>query len=184
MARKRMIDPGIWKSEQVCGLTASQFQLYIFLISSSDDEGRLRVAEEVWRREINLFHPWTAARMAKELEAIYNAGLVLAYVVDGETYLFHPNWRRYQWLNRPTASRLPVPPADLAQNTHRVVTEHSQPIELNRRNRIEGRSRRAAKSAAGSSPEDTSPDSEHRYSGAGASDGAAPNPSCARERKS
>ena len=43
-----MIDPKIWESEQVMNLSPFEFKVYIFLISSADDEGRLKVSYPIF----------------------------------------------------------------------------------------------------------------------------------------
>ena len=44
MARKRMLDPKIWDSEQVMSLNSDQFKVYIYLISQADDAGRIKIS--------------------------------------------------------------------------------------------------------------------------------------------
>lgn len=107
MARKRMLDPGIWDSEQVMSLSCAQFKLYIYLISQADDEGRVKVSVPLFRSRIHPLTDYSIDDTAADLSAIAECGLVRLYQVNGDTYLHHPNWHIYQKINRPTDSKYP-----------------------------------------------------------------------------
>ena len=104
-----MIDPAIWDSEQVMGLTPAQFKIYIYLISQADDEGRLKVAMQLWRTRIFPFNVPGTKDFTDDIQHILDIGLLISYVVDAEMYMYHPNWHRYQKINNPSQYNLPSP---------------------------------------------------------------------------
>jgi 5-methylcytosine-specific restriction endonuclease McrA len=112
MARKRMIDPGIWDSVQAMSLTPAQFKLYIYLISAADDCGRLKWTPTIYRARVYPFNDYTQEAFDKDLEHLSEIGLVIQYQVDEDKYLHHPNWKRYQKINHPTKSNLPKSPIE------------------------------------------------------------------------
>lgn len=124
--RKRMIDPGIWDSVQAMSLTPPQFKLYIFLISSADDEGRLKLTPTMMKPRLYPFNDYTQEAFDADLMKLEEIGLVHRYTVGETAYLCHPNWTRYQKINRPTPSL--CPPCD-SLNTHGGLTEDSLLIE-------------------------------------------------------
>ncbi len=109
MARKRMIDPGIWDSVQAMSLTPAQFKLYIYLISAADDDGRLKCCPELMRSRIYPFNDYTQDCFNNDLARLSEIGLVEHYLANDTDYLYHPNWLRYQKINHPTPSILPAP---------------------------------------------------------------------------
>ena len=110
MARKRMIDPMIWESEQVMGLTSEAFKVYIYTIGHADDEGRMVVSIPMIRSRC---FPMNLEEIDEDLvaaivEKLGDIGLVELYTDDsGRQLLCHPNWLRYQTINRPQPSKLP-----------------------------------------------------------------------------
>jgi hypothetical protein len=125
-----MIDPGIWDSVQAMSLTPAQFKLYIFLISAADDEGRLKLNSALMRSRAYPFNDYTQEQFDADLAKLEEISLVLPYTVDGADYLCHPNWTRYQKINRPTPSL--CPPCDSLSN-HGALTEDSLLVEENRK---------------------------------------------------
>lgn len=106
MARKRMIDPQIWDSCFDKNLNCQDFAVLIAAISSADDEGRGKIS----MIERNL------GKMLKEKELKSSLNnLNDTIVIYEEVYYYLPNWKEYQALNRPKASKFPTPP-DLIEN--------------------------------------------------------------------
>lgn len=106
MARKRDISPDIWGSEQFLGLPSDTARLaFIACFSLADDLGLGRVADLRRHTRLDL----------AALEDVATAGLVTLYEIpDGRERLrlyFLPKWCRYQYVNRPSPSRLQLPPA-------------------------------------------------------------------------
>jgi len=104
-----MIDLGIWDSEQAMSLTPSQFKIYIFLISQADDDGRLKVNKHIWRIRIFPFDSPGLEKFGKDLNKLFDSGLLVSYRRKGEVFCYHPNWQRYQHPSHPAPSQLPDP---------------------------------------------------------------------------
>ena len=133
MPRKRMIDPRIWESEQAMALNSDGFKLYIYTISHADDEGRMQVSVPMLRCRC---YPMQLDEISEEVVAGYlqqlcDCGLVALYG-NGKKLLGHPNWKRYQSINKPQESKLPPIPEDYGSDT--VVLPPNR-IEENRRER-------------------------------------------------
>lgn len=132
MARKRMLDPGLWDSEQVQQLTDAQFKMYIYLISSSDDEGRFKVNfKMIAAKAMPLQESYQAAECQNDIVELHKDGLISLYTDDdGNIYGAHPNWTRYQKINRPQPSHIPAPEGltpftERSVNDHGTITERS-----------------------------------------------------------
>lgn len=107
MARKRMIDPGIWDSEQVQRLSLGQFKLYLYLISQADDDGRVKVSIPLFKSRVHPIEEYDYQRFVSDMTVICQCGLVTPYFDDNGVYIFHPNWERYQKIDRKFKSRIP-----------------------------------------------------------------------------
>jgi hypothetical protein len=128
MARKRMIDPGIWDSEQVQSLTLEQFKLYLFMISQADDYGRCKVSIPIFKVRVHPMKEYADDAFKSDLEALSVCGLMKSYFVDGEWFMYHPNWKEYQYIQKVKPSKLPVPD----EYNIRTVPVPPNRIELNR----------------------------------------------------
>ena len=127
MARKRMLDPCIWDSEQVQTLTPAQFKLFIFMISQSDDEGRLKVSLPLFKSRVHPLTEYSPETFKSDVAELVKSGLMQSYQHGSEWYMAHPNWKKYQTINRPLPSRLPEPEkaeiTDDSLNTHVGINE-------------------------------------------------------------
>ncbi len=125
MARKRMIDPGIWQSEDFGKLSTLAKLVFIGLFSNADDEGRGR-ANAVYLKSI-LFPYEESIRSAdidKTLSEISSNMSVVFYSCDGNTYYSLYNWDKWQTINRPTPSKIPAF-EEANANIHKLFNEHS-----------------------------------------------------------
>jgi len=145
-----MIDPGIWESEQVHELTSRQFKLYVFLISSADDEGRFKANPKMIASScFPLDEDYTSKECAEDLESMGSIGLIRLYSVGNRPYGLHPNWTEYQYIQKPKKSKIPLP-EEYDTSTVLVTEEYDTsitpdeiPVSPNRieENRIEERER-------------------------------------------
>jgi len=119
MARKRMLDPKIWESEQVMSLPAEAFKLYIYCINHADDEGRMRVSYPMIKSRCfpTNNHTISIQTVEKHIVSMAQDGLIWLYEVAGDWYLAHPNWHTYQTINHATESKLPGLPEDYRSPT-------------------------------------------------------------------
>ena len=139
MARKRMIDPNIWESEDFSTLSMLGKVLFIGLFSLADDEGRGK-ANPVYIRS-KLF-PYTAeevrlADIKTALSEIAHRMSVTFYAVNGTQYYALTHWEQWQKIDKPSPSNIPSPEeADTfdedSTNVRRGIDEDSCLIEKNK----------------------------------------------------
>lgn len=109
MARKRMIDPNIWQSEDFGRLSLLAKIVFIGLFSLADDEGRGR-ANPIYLKS-SLFpyeESMRSADIAKTLLEISSNMSVVFYSCDGSDYYSLYNWSDWQKIDKPTDSKLPA----------------------------------------------------------------------------
>ena len=121
-----MIDPNIWNSEDFAQLSPFAKLVFIGLFSQADDEGRGR-AKPAYLKSI-LF-PYdeeiTAADVEKALREIEGHMSATFYTHGEKEYYVLRSWKRFQTINKPTASAIPLPegygsdPAALPPNKNR-----------------------------------------------------------------
>ena len=108
MARKRMIDPNIWQSEDFSKLSTLGKLVFIGLFSLADDEGRGR-SNPVYLKS-TLFPYEEGIRSTdidKTLSEISSNMSVIFYSCDGSSYYSLYNWNTWQKIDRPTESKIP-----------------------------------------------------------------------------
>lgn len=116
MARKRMIDPKIWDSCFDKNYSTKDFTVLIAAISSADDEGRGKIS--MIERSVG--------KMLKEKDFLKSLKVLSdTIVIYNDIYYNIPNWSRYQTLNRPTPSKLPIPSNGKSHTNHGGLNEDS-----------------------------------------------------------
>ena len=107
MARRRMIDPNFWQSEDVSKLSIFDRLLLIGMISQADDEGRGRANTNYLKSTI---FPYDDIRTADVEKALYNISQkisVVFYDVDDSKYYSFTNWEKWQRVDKPQKSIIP-----------------------------------------------------------------------------
>lgn len=114
MARKRMIDPGIWSSEQFGSLCREARLLFVGIFSNADDAGRLKGAGRFLKATIFPYdEDITSARVIEWRDEIASAvdadgvAPIRVYAVNGIEYIDLPRWSRWQRIDKPSPSILP-----------------------------------------------------------------------------
>ncbi len=105
MARKRMIDPNIWQSEDFGKLSTLGKLVFIGLFSNADDEGRGR-ANPTYLKSI-LFPYEESIRSAdidKTLSEISSNMSVIFYSCNGSNYYSLTKWYDWQRIEKPQDS--------------------------------------------------------------------------------
>lgn len=150
MARKRMIDPSIWQSEDFSELSNLAKIVFIALFSLADDDGRGR-ANPIYLR--NTIFPYNEDLRSTDIEkALSEISLnmsVIFYSCDGSKYYALTNWDKWQKIDKPTPSKIPEYKENMkietfdenSTRTSRKVDEGSRLIEKNK-NRIEKEKKR------------------------------------------
>lgn len=108
MARKRMIDPSIWQSEDFGRLSTLAKLVFIGLFSLADDEGRGRcnpiyLKSTLFPYEENI----RSADIEKTLSEISSNMSVILYSCDGSSYYSLLSWDTFQKIDRPSPSKIP-----------------------------------------------------------------------------
>ena len=137
MARKRMVDPNIWQSEDFGKLSNLAKIVFIGLFSLADDEGRGR-ANPMYLKS-NLF-PYNegmrSADIEKALLEISSNMSVIFYSCDGSNYYSLLSWNAFQKIEKPTNSKLPAFDED-NKEIHRLFADSSpkgsRPVVPNRK---------------------------------------------------
>lgn len=122
MARRRMIDPEIWQSEDFSKLSLLARLIFIGLFSNADDYGRGR-AKPVYIR--SLVFPYDdnikvqdVEKALKEIKAIMS---IVFYESNENQYYSLVNWDKWQRVDKPQKSKIPPPPD--SENDSRLIPE-------------------------------------------------------------
>jgi hypothetical protein len=112
MARIRSIKPEFPQSESMGKVSREARLCFILLWTLADDAGRLRGNS---RMLASLLYPYDADAgrlMDKWLAELDRTSCIVRYEVDGNSYIQIKAWLDHQKIDKPSASRLPVPPAE------------------------------------------------------------------------
>lgn len=109
LARKRMIDPNIWMSEDVGKLSLFERLLLIGMFSNADDEGKGRANPPLLRSIIFPYDDISVNEINGALEKIKIYIKIEIYEVDGSRYYKFLNWKKWQRVEKPQKSIIPEP---------------------------------------------------------------------------
>ncbi len=129
MARGRMLSKDISLDEKVNALSDDSAQLLLtWLIPHLDCEGRTYGEAGVVKAMVIPRHNWSNKRVEKYLTEMEKLGLIARYSLNGNSYLFAPNFDKHQVglrKERESQSKIPPPPPDLVRSDDGV-----SPIEI------------------------------------------------------
>lgn len=112
MARKRMISPEIWESQDFSSLSDLAKIVFISLFSHADDQGRGR-ADPTFIKSSTF--PFDKDRRVADIEnalsEIARSMSVQFYSVNGIEFYFMTSWKKWQKVDKPSPSKLPPPPS-------------------------------------------------------------------------
>lgn len=112
MSRIRTLKPSFWLSQDVQVLNPYGRLAFLYLISNSDDEGRLKTsAVHLARNAIGDPSPEVVKTLEDQLAEMEARGMVVTYVAGGLSYTWLPGWSEHQRVSHPAPSSLPAPPA-------------------------------------------------------------------------
>ncbi len=109
MARRRMIDPNIWQSEDVAELSMFARLLLIGLISNADDEGRGKANPIFLKSTIFPYDEISIEEVKSALGELSRNISVVIYKNNNKDYYEFQNWNKWQSINRPQPSQIPPP---------------------------------------------------------------------------
>lgn len=109
MARKRMISPDIWQSEDFSKLSTLAKVVFIGMFSNADDEGRGR-GKAVYLKSIIFPYDETirVADIDKTLSEISSNMSVIFYSHNENVYYELTNWTIWQKVEKPQISKIPA----------------------------------------------------------------------------
>ena len=115
MARIRTVKPEYPKHRKVRRVSRDARLLNIHLWNLADDEGRLQelprwIIGEVFPADEDV----TPDVLREWLAELADAGLIVRYEVDGESYIYCHDFNGHQAINKPRPSELPAPPRNRA----------------------------------------------------------------------
>ncbi|MDH7604727.1 MAG: hypothetical protein QHH13_07505 [Melioribacter sp.] len=109
MARRRMIDPNFFISEDVSKLDIFERFVLIGLFSNADDYGKGRAKPEFLR---SIIFPYDDIPVEKIKNALTNISKVISikfYQVNNSSYYIFLNWNKWQRVEKPQPSLIPDP---------------------------------------------------------------------------
>lgn len=143
----RILKDSIRTSKSVNALTDFQFRLWAYLITYVDDYGRGRAEPDiikgfVFPRRKNV----TEATINGALSDLANMGMIRLYEVNGDCYLYFPNWQDHQTI-RAAKSKFPAPPESTCKQMQADASSGNQvqadsPVFDNRESKFDNRESR------------------------------------------
>lgn len=121
--QRRMIYAQMAENKSYATMSDKAQKTYVFLIVLADDEGRLKGDTDWLRIKIFPYNPEiTRDDMRGYIKEITKAGLITWYKSeDGNYYISHPNWEKYQKLRADRMKESDIPqPNDNQVSTKRV----------------------------------------------------------------
>lgn len=116
MARKRMIDPNLWMSEDVGKLSVFERLLLIGMFSNADDEGKGRANPPLLRSVIFPYDDFSVNEIEAALEHITKVINLQVYEVEGSRYYKFTNWKKWQRVDKIQKSIIPEPVQNDSKN--------------------------------------------------------------------
>ena len=107
MARRRMIDPNIWASEDMGKLTLRQRLIVIGLFSNADDYGKGKAKPAYVRSTIFPYDDIPLHDIIDDLETIRAVVSIDLYEVEGNSYYKFIHWDKWQTVQKPQKSIIP-----------------------------------------------------------------------------
>ena len=114
MPRKRSLDPDIWVNEQFMKVSLLARLLYIGFISYADDDGRFKCSPQYIKATIFPSDSLVIEEILIARGELEKIGLIKIYVNENKEYGYHPNWKKWQQIQYPSKSKLPLPPENLS----------------------------------------------------------------------
>jgi len=109
LARKRMIDPNFWESEDVSKLSVFARLLFIGMFSNADDYGKGRASAAFLKSAVFKYDNVPLPEVEKALEEIVRHTALRLYEVAGNKYYIFRNWGKWQKVPHRTDSNIPDP---------------------------------------------------------------------------
>ena len=122
MARRRMIDPNIWESEDFSSLSMMERLLWVGMFSLADDEGRGRASASYLNIKVFPYDRLDDEEIEKGINHIKDVMSVTLYRNGDKRYYQMDHWDEWQSISHPTPSKIPSP----LHEDSRVAPEYSR----------------------------------------------------------
>ena len=107
MARKRMISPEIWDSENFSKLSILARLVFIGMFSNADDEGRGKAKAAFLKSKLFPYdESMRVADVESALDEVAENMSVTMYSHDGNEYYSFDNWKKWQKVDKPSPSNI------------------------------------------------------------------------------
>ncbi len=107
MARKRMISPEIWDSENFSKLSILARLVFIGMFSNADDEGRGKAKAAFLKSKLFPYdESMRVADVESALDEVAENMSVTMYSHDGNEYYSFDNWKKWQRVDKPSPSNI------------------------------------------------------------------------------
>jgi len=116
MADSRILHRSAGGSEKIARLSDLEFRVWTQYVLSADDFGIMAASAFVLQADNRGLRQRQTKQIQKALEAVIAAGLIIAFVHQGERYVWQPDWQDWQGIRYPRASVSPLP-SDLSVAT-------------------------------------------------------------------
>ena len=120
MARARVIRPEFWSDEKLASVSRESRLTYVGMWGTSDDYGVTK-GNPAWLR--SQIFPYdddvTVARMTEWLRELESIRRILPFIDCGEKYYYIPKFIEHQKVDKPSKTRNPAPPIDIASRDSR-----------------------------------------------------------------
>lgn len=105
-----MLHTSIWQNEEFALLSDKAKILYIGTITLADDEGRLKANSMLLRSQVfPLDENVKSEEVRKWMNELVKVKLVTHYEADGQHFIQHPNWNKFQTLRMDRMRRSDIP---------------------------------------------------------------------------
>ncbi|MDD5064990.1 MAG: hypothetical protein PHQ35_09585 [Phycisphaerae bacterium] len=123
MARKRVIDPNFWTSEDIAKISVFARYVFIGMFSNADDEGRGRANTNYLKSVIFPYDDIRTVEVDKALSEISHNTSVVLYEHAGSKYYAFENWDKWQRVDHSQKSILPPPNDNSRENREPFANE-------------------------------------------------------------
>jgi hypothetical protein len=114
VAKKRQIDPDSYTDDKLAFLSIGAHFLFYATVVLADDEGRIRWSARQFKARVFASKDGvTLEDVEKWMAELVAENAIKIYDNNGTVFAFHPQFKKHQWINKPTASKLPAPPPSL-----------------------------------------------------------------------
>ena len=121
MPRQRIINPEFWLDYEIASIENPNAQLfYIGIWNFSDDYGVIESNPQKLKAQI---FPYRDVNTKELIDIFIGNGKLIEFEAEGKKWLFIKNFLKYQYINKPSKFRNPIPPKEiLPEDSHTPTT--------------------------------------------------------------